>query len=480
MTAIEQAKDIDTSATSQRLHGRELRILTVLCAAMFLDALDVSMMAVAIPPIQRSLHMSTSALQAVVSGYVLGYGGFLLLAGRAADVWGRRRVFLIALAGFAVMSAVGGVATGGALLIISRFVKGATAGFTAPAGLAIILSSFEEGHGRHKALAVYSATGAAGFTFGLIAGGLLTDLSWRLVFFMPSVVALVTLIAALRVIPSDPAGEHVREPLDAPGAVSATSAMLLLVYTLTEAPSAGWASARTLGSLAAVAALLFAFVLIERRQRHPLVRLGMLAHWPRVRANLGIMVFVGGWASTQFIATLYMQELRHWSALQTAVAFWPCGVLGLFVVPRLSALIARFGLLRLLSVGLVLTVVAYALFLRIDASSEYWLVLFPTFALIGVAFGLCFSTLNIAATDGVLPGEHGVASSLFQTSAQFGTALLLALATAVTESATHLNTSGEMLHAYRLGLIVPLAASAAIVVLTGLAAVKRAPVDSAA
>ena len=473
MTTIEGRQQTPAGENPARLRGRDLGILAVLCAAMFLDALDVSMMAVAVPSIQRSLHMSTASLQWVISGYVLGYGGFLLLGGRAADVLGRRRVFLTALAGFAVMSAVGGFATGGAVLIASRFLKGAAAGFTAPAGLSIILASFAEGPLRHRALAVYSVTGAAGFTFGLMAGGLLSEVTWRLVFFVPSIVALITLLAAVRLIPREPAGHQDRPPLDALGAVTVTTAALLLVFTLTEAPGAGWATVRTIGSLAGVAVLLAVFAAIERRQASPLIRPGLLAHWPRVRANLGAMAFVGGWAATQFTATLYMQDLRHWSALETAAAFWPCGVLGLFVAPRLTALVDRFGLLRVLSAGLALSVAAYALFLRIGLTSGYWPGLFPTFALIGIAFGLSFPALNIAATDGAQPEEQGVASGLFQTSAQFGTALLLAATTAVTQATARPGTAAGVLHGYRAGLLVPLLASAAVLALTLAAALGR-------
>jgi MFS family permease len=473
MTKSEKQPEPFAGPEEGHLRGAALGIVVVLCAAMFLDALDVSMMAVALPSIQRSLHMSTTTLQWVVSGYVLGYGGFLLLGGRAADVFGRRRVFLLALAGFAVMSTLGGIATGGGVLIASRFLKGVAAGFTAPAGLSIILASFPEGHLRHRALAVFSATGAAGFTFGLMAGGLLSEITWRLVFFVPSIVAVVTLAGAVRLIPRDRAADHVREPLDARGAASVTAAALLLVFTLVEAPSVGWESLRTIGSLAGVAVLLASFVAIEKHQASPLIRLGLLSHWPRVRANLGAMAFVGGWAATQFIATLYMQEIRHWSALDTAVAFWPCGVLGLFVAPKLTALIRRFGLLQVLSVGLAMTVAAYVLFLRIGLSSGYWPVLFPTFALIGVAFGLTFPSLNIAATDGAHSDEQGVASGLFQTSAQFGTALFLAVATAVIQGTTRRGSAAGVLHGYRMGLVVPLIASAVVLTLTVVAAARR-------
>src|SRR5438445_3164184 len=184
-----------------RLSKRAWGALLVLCGALFLDALDVSMIGVALPSIRTDLHMSTSSLQWVVSAYVLGYGGFLLLGGRAADLLGRRRVFLIALGVFVVASALGGLASDGTLLIVTRFVKGLSAAFTAPAGLSIITTSFEEGPARNKALSVYTATGATGFSLGLVFGGLLTEVSWRLAFLLPAPVALVALVAGLRLVP---------------------------------------------------------------------------------------------------------------------------------------------------------------------------------------------------------------------------------------------------------------------------------------
>src|SRR5204862_2088273 len=189
-----------------QLSRRAWGTLLVLCGALFLDALDVSMIGVALPSIRTDLHMSTSSLQWVVSAYVLGYGGFLLLGGRAADLLGRRRMFLISLAVFVVASALGGIATDGTLLIATRFVKGLSAAFTAPAGLSIITTNFAEGPARNKALSVYTATGATGFSLGLVFGGLLTEIGWRWVFFLPVGVALVALLAAIRLVPAgDPA-----------------------------------------------------------------------------------------------------------------------------------------------------------------------------------------------------------------------------------------------------------------------------------
>src|SRR2546427_1967499 len=184
-----------------RLTGRAWSTLLVLCGALFLDALDVSMMGVALPSIRTDLQMSTSALQWVVSAYVLGYGGFLLLGGRAADLLGRRRVFLVSLGVFVVASALGGLANDGSLLIAMRLVKGMSAAFTAPAGLSIITTSFAEGPARNKAISIYTATGATGFSLGLVFGGLLTEIGWRWVFFLPVAVAAVTLAGAIPLVP---------------------------------------------------------------------------------------------------------------------------------------------------------------------------------------------------------------------------------------------------------------------------------------
>src|SRR6266498_1110237 len=212
-----------------QLSRRAWAMLLVLCGALFLDALDVSMMGVALPSIKADLHMSTSSLQWVVSAYVLGYGGFLLLGGRAADLLGRRRVFLISLGVFVLASALGGLANDGSLLIAARFVKGVSAAFTAPAGLSIITTTFAEGPARNKALAVYTATGATGFSLGLVFGGLLTEIGWRWVFFLPAPVALVALLAGLRLVPPSSRPPRFARAFDLPGAVAMTGAMLLLV-----------------------------------------------------------------------------------------------------------------------------------------------------------------------------------------------------------------------------------------------------------
>jgi EmrB/QacA subfamily drug resistance transporter len=458
-----------TAFSSPTLTGRARGALLVLCAALFLDALDVSMIGVALPSIRTDLGMSTASLQWVVSAYVLGYGGFLLLGGRAADLLGRRRVFLIALAVFVVASALGGIATDGTVLVITRFVKGLSAAFTAPAGLSIITTTFAEGPARNKALSVYTATGAAGFSLGLVFGGLLTEVSWRLAFLIPAPVALVALIAGLKLVPHDVHSAADRRGFDLPGAVMLTGGMLLLVYTLVEAPSVGWGSARTLVSLAAVVGTLASFVWWERRSPAPIVRLGIFRASTLVRANLAAAA-LASWIGFQFIATLYMQQLRGWSALETGLAIFPAGALVAVLSPRVGALIGRFGVARLTVAGLVSVGLAYVLFLPIDLESSY-AVMLPTFLLAGLGFGLAFGPINVAATSGVAPEEQGLAGGLVNTSFQLGAALVLAVVTAVVNSDTTGTSAQDVLSAYHAAIFVPLAAAALGIV----AVVRRNP-----
>jgi len=447
----------DAPATLDR---RAQGTLLVLCGALFLDALDVSMVGVALPSIRTDLGLSTSALQWVVSAYVLGYGGFLLLGGRAADLLGRRRMFLLSLGVFVVASGLGGLATGGAMLIGTRFVKGVSAAFTAPAGLSIITTNFAEGPARNRALSIYSATGATGFSAGLVFGGLLTQLGWRYVFFLPVLVAAATFLGAVQLVPHDTAGSVSRRRFDLAGAVLLTAAMLLLVFTLVEAPTAGWTSARTIGSLAGVVVLLGVFVWQERRSVAPLVRLGILRSASLVRANVGAMALIGGWFGFQFIAMLYMQELRGWSPIQAGLAVLPAGTLVALLSTRMGPLVDRFGPRPLVAVGLSLGTMAYLLFLPIGAHTNYATGLLPTFVLTGLTFGLSYGTLNIAATNGIAPEEQGLAGGLLNTSFQFGGALVLAIVTAVNHSASHGGDSPTLLlHGFRAAAIVSVLAS---------------------
>jgi EmrB/QacA subfamily drug resistance transporter len=460
-------------------------MLLVLCGAIFLDAMDVSMIGVALPSIREDLGLSTSSLQWVVSAYVLGYGGFLLLGGRAADLFGRRRMFLISLAVFVVASALGGFATNGALLIATRFIKGVSAGFTAPAGLSIITTSFAEGAARNKAISIYTATGATGFSLGLVFGGVLTEIGWRWVFFLPVPVAFVTLLAAIRLVPTDWRSRRPAHSFDLTGALSLTAAMLLLVFTVVEAPDVGWGSLRTLGSFAGVAAILAVFVGIERRVSVPLVRLGIFRSRPLVQANLGAMMLVGGWFGFQFIVTLYLQQLRGWSPLETGFAIFPGGFLVALLAPRIGPLVARFGVRPLITAGLAATAAAYALFLPIGLHSGYAGAMLPTFVLAGLGFALAYGPLNIAGTNGVAPEEQGLASGLVSTSFQVGGALVLAVVTAVNNAARTPGSAQGTLDGFHAAIVVSVIAAGVGMLLTAArlrtkpaAALEELPVEA--
>jgi MFS family permease len=430
-------------------------VLILLCGVLFLDGLDVSMVGVALPSIRADLGLSTSQLQWIVSGYVLGYGGLLLLGGRAADLLGRRRVLLGALTVFTAASLLGGLVSDGSLLVATRFFKGASAAFTAPASLSMITTTFPEGYCRNRALSIYTACGASGFSLGLIFGGLLTEVGWRYTFLLPVPIAAGILVAAPRFLPKDPPTKIDWRGFDIAGAFAVTAGMLLLVRTVVRAPDIGWGSAETLVAFAIAAALLCAFVAIELRVPQPLVRLGILRASSLRRANLGAMAVFGAYVGFQFVATLYMQTLLGWSALGMAFAFLPAGLIVAFGAPRVGALADRFGTERIIVLGGIAFVIGYGLFLRIDESSAYALVMLPTMLLIGIGFALTFPSLNIQATAGIRNEEQGLASGLVSTSFQVGGAVVLAIVSAVVTSETGSATdAASLLDGYRPALAV--------------------------
>lgn len=413
------------------------------------------MVGVALPSIGTDLKLSTSALQWVVSGYVLGYGGLLLLGGRAADLLGRRRVFLIALAVFAGASLLGGLVDNGGLLIAARFLKGVSAAFTAPAGLSIITTTFAEGPARNRALSIYTTCGASGFSLGLVLSGLLTSAGWRWTFLMPVPVALLALVVAIRLLPRQAGPERGSGGYDVAGAITGTGALLLLVFTVTEAQTAGWGSLRTIGSLVVVAVLAAAFLLIEQRTAHPLVRLGIFRNGGVSRANIAALAIFGSYAGFQFVATLYLQRLLGWSALEMALAFLPTGAMVALSATRMGAVVDRFGTSRLLPIGVLALTLGYGLFLRLDEHSGYLGLVLPSMLLLGVGFALAFPSVNIAATNGVADEEQGLASGLVNTAFQVGSALVLAAATAVITAGSHGGQSPQaQLDGYRPALLL--------------------------
>jgi MFS family permease len=457
----------------ERLGAQSWALLLVLSGAVFLEGADISMMGVALPSIREELGMSTTSLQWVVSAYVLGYGGFVLLGGRIGDLYGRRRMFLVALGVFVVFSGIGGVAQDGWVLVLARFVTGLSAAFMTPVGLSIITTSFPEGARRNQALLIYAGFAAGGFSIGLVLGGLLTGIDWRWVFFAPLVVAALLFAAAPRVIPRDaPAARD--GGFDLPGAVLLTAGMLLAVLTVVRAPDV--APAETMAVGLAAAAVLAAFVAVERRASTPLVRLGLLRRGPVSRANIGALLWAGSFVGFQFVAVLYLQGLRGWSPIVTGLALLPVAIDAVLAPTITPRIVERFGAVRTIAVGMALGVAGYMLFLPIGLDSAYGAAMLPTMVLIGLAFTLVYGPLTIVATDGVAAEEQGLASGLFNTSFQFGAALGLAVVATVIAAATGTGDDPQtLLDGYRAGLVVPVAGAllALAVTLPGLLA--RAP-----
>ncbi|MGW4403139.1 MFS transporter [Nonomuraea sp. NPDC004702] len=460
-----------------RMGARAWSALFVLAGAVFLEGIDVAMLNVALPSIRADLGLSTGTLSGVVSAYVLGYGGFMLLGGRAADLLGHRRMFLTWLTVFLLFSGLGGLATEGWMLLVARFVTGVAAAFMAPAGLALVTGNFPEGPQRTKALGVYAGTAAGGFSLGLVAGGLLASIGWRWVFFAPVVLSAVILLAAVPLVKDS--GERVRGSFDLAGALTITGSMLLLVYGVVrlEAPADG--SGATVATFAAGLLLLALFVLIERRSSNPLVRLDILRSGPLVRANLGALLFLASFAGFQFLATLYLQEVRGWSTLQTGLAMLVIGIDTVLAPTLTPRLVNRFGNARVLFAGIVLSALAYALFLPVGPDWTYAAML-PTMLLLGLAFSLTYGPLTMAATEGVAEDRQGLAGGLLYTAMQFGTALGLSAVTAVNVAALG-GGAAPTLDSLRIALAVPLAVAVAAVLVTAFglrARAAAAPVES--
>jgi EmrB/QacA subfamily drug resistance transporter len=439
---------LPSAAPEPRWTTRLWAVLAVLCLVLFLDGLDVSMVGVALPSIGHDLGMATGSLQWIINGYVLGYGGLMLLGGRTADLLGRRRVFLVALAVFAAASLLGGLVDSGSLLIATRFVKGVAAAFTAPAGLSILTTTFPEGPQRNRALSVFSLFGALGYSSGLILGGLLTGIGWRWTFLMPVPLALLALVVGLILIPRDRRAETGGQ--DPAGAVTLTAGMLLAVYAVVTAPQTGWTSAATLAAFGIAVLLLLAFVLIEKRVRHPLVRFGILRKATTVRANLSIVALMGSYLSFQFMMTLYLQDGLGWSPLRMAFALLPVGLIVAVGSPLTGRLVNRFGTAPLIITSMTSLTLGYVWFLATAGSSpDYVTAMLPSLLLLGGGFAFGYSAIMAQATEGIDDSEQGLASGLVQTSGQVGAALVLAVLSAVIAQA---GDSGGDFTAYRPGL----------------------------
>ncbi|WP_031509008.1 MFS transporter [Streptomyces megasporus] len=405
--------------------------LLLLCAAQFILVLDFAIVNVALGAMQRDLGFTSSGLQWVVGAYALFYGGFLLLGGRAGDVFGRKRMFVAGLAVFTIASLVGGIATEPWLLILARGVQGLSAAAVSPAVLALIAGGFPEGPERVKAMGVFGAVSSAGFTGGVVAGGLLTEfLTWRAVMLVNVPVGVLLVALAARRLTADHRSTR-SSRLDLPGAILVTSAMCVLTYGLTMASDRGWGSTPVLVSLGGGAALLIAFLVVQARVSGPLVPLSIFRNRALSSGN-GIAFLSGGVMSVStFFITMYMQQVLGYSTLKTSMGFFPQAFVVFLASLPVVKLTHRFGARTVLITGGLLLAVGSGLLAQVTADSSYVLGVLPGGVLVGLGVTVMMISTAIAGTSGVSGPQMGLASGLFNSSRQLGVGLCLAVGVAL-------------------------------------------------
>jgi EmrB/QacA subfamily drug resistance transporter len=402
--------------------------------------LDESVVNVALPEIGSGLHFSEVDLQWVVNAYTVAFAGFMLLGGRAADLLGRRRVFVAGLALFGLASLAAGVAQDQTLLIAARALQGLAAAVIAPASLAILTTTFTEGPARNRAVGIWGAMGGAGGAAGVLLGGALTELSWRWTMFINVPIALAAAVATLRFI-AESRRTGTRRGFDLGGALSATVGLSLVVLGIVRTDQTGWGSAQTLAIIAAGVALLGAFVALEAHVRNPLMPLRIWSSRTLTTANTVVLMLGGASFSMWFFLSLYLQQVRGDSPIATGLAFLPmtlCIVAGAMIASRL---VARVGARALLVAGMLSLTAGLALYTQLSPGGSYWSTMLWPSLLAAIGIGVAFTPAAISGVAGVAPDEAGLASGLVNTARMFGGALGLAvlatLATAHTTADLH-------------------------------------------
>jgi len=416
--------------------GRRWIALAVIVAAQFMVVLDVAIVNVALPTIKTDLHFSQESLQWVVTAYSILFGGVLLLGGRMADLLGRRRLFMAGLALFTTFSLLDGLAWSEGSLIAFRSLQGLGAALLSPAALSILTTTFEEGRDRNLALGVWGAVSGSGGAAGVLLGGALTSsLSWSWIFFINVPVGALVLVLAPRLV-GESRAEVAHRHFDLPGAASITGGLMLLVYAMTRAVQHGWGTGETIGLLAASAGLIVAFVAIEARSSAPLLPLRMFRLRTLTGSNVGGLLLGGAVFSQFFLLTLYMQQVLHYSALQTGVAYVAL-TLAVIVFANLSqALALRVGIRPVLPMGLLLVAAGLVLYARLPVDGHYFWDIFPAFLLSGIGMAFAFIPMTIGALAGVRSADAGIASGLINTSQQIGGAIGVAAATTIAATYT--------------------------------------------
>jgi EmrB/QacA subfamily drug resistance transporter len=427
---------IAASAVASRPASRRWIALGVIVAAQFMVVLDVAIVNVALPSIRTDLHFTETSLQWVVTAYAILFGGVLLLGGRMADLLGRRRLFMAGLAIFTVSSLLDGLAWSEGSLIGFRALQGLGAALLSPAALSMLTTTFEEGRERNIALGVWGAVSGSGAAAGVLLGGVLTSsLSWAWIFFINLPVGVLVFAVSPWLLHESRAKLDHRH-FDVAGATSITAGLMLLVYAMTRAAQHGWGTATTIGLLAASVGLIVAFVVIELRSHAPLLPMRIFRLRTLATSNATQFLVAASLFSQFFLLTLYMQQVLHYSALQTGVAYITLTLAIITISAVAQGLVTRVGIRPILPVGLLMSAAALVLYAQLPVDGHYFWDLFPAFLLSGVGLALTFVPLVIGGLSGVRQSDAGVASGLFTTSQQIGGAIGVAAATTIATTFT--------------------------------------------
>jgi EmrB/QacA subfamily drug resistance transporter len=459
-------------------------VFVLVAIAQFMVVLDSAITNVALPTIKQQLHFTTSALQWVITAYALSFGGFLLLGGRAADLFGRRRTLLIGMSAFTTFSLLVGLSHTPVELIALRALQGMAGAFMSPAALSIVLVTFRDGPERNKALSYWTLVATGGAALGLLLGGVLTEyVGWRWNFFINVPIGILMTLLIARIVPVHEREEK-KNGLDIPGAILATSSLMLLVLGFSQAPLWGWLSARTLLSLVTALVLLGGFIFNESRVRHPIMPLSIFKIRNVRGANLIMAPLYASMLGAFFLLTLYLQGILHFSPVVTGLSFLPFPVVLGFVSTRMPKLVARYGFKRFLIIGPLLVATGFTWLTQLHVGSDYWTGVLPAAILMPLGIGLTMMPTIAAATSGVPADEAGIASGLITTSQQMGGALglsiLSGIAASVTTSSFHLGATVSALRGYHTAFLV----AASFMLLASLVATliirspKRSSVDA--
>ena len=422
--------------TSTSANINRWRAFALLAVSFFMTIIDLTIVNVSLPTIGRDLHFSATSLQWVVTAYALTFGGFMLLGGRAADLLGRRRILMVGLSLFTAASLGAALSNGETSLIAARAVQGLGAAMMLPAALSIVMNMFAEGAERNKALGIWGGLGAGGATVGVIAGGLLTRYAgWQYIFYLNVPIGAAALVLAPRIVP-DSRLATTRRRFDALGATAGTGGLVLLVDAIAQAPQYGWGATRTVALLAASAALLVAFVVIEARAEEPVLPLSIFRLRTLAGANVAGLLLGGSFFAFIFVGTLYMQQVLHYSALQTGLAWLAASLTSVALAGISQALVTRGGAKVVMAIGMTLIGAGVLWATQVPVHGHFLANLAGPFVVAGAGTAFAFIPISIAALAGVSEHHAGLASGLLNTSQQLGGAIGIAIASSLAASHT--------------------------------------------